>query len=126
MITLSFSKSCISSDMCLNKRFIALGVLRELAIHFCLILESCTTKLNFWYFDFAYVFYSRVRLNKRQKCFIGFISYCYYDSCRLTNETFGRCAEIVLLYEPLRHSILTINPLFSGRKSRGPLPPIAK
>lgn len=112
--------------MCVNKRFIALGVLRELEIHFCLRLESCATKLNFWYFDFAYVFYSRVRLIKRQKCFIGFKSYCYYDSCRLTNETLGLSTEIVLLYEPLRHSDIDYNPLYSRDKSHGPLPLIAK
>ncbi len=35
----------------------------------------------------------------------------------LNNDTIGLNAEIVLLYESLRRSIFTINPIFSGRKS---------
>jgi len=78
-----------------------------------------------------------VRLNKRLKSPIGFISDRYCESRGLTNDTIGLSAEIVLLYEPLRCSmslcaalwasallyeplrcsIFTINPIFSGRKS---------
>jgi hypothetical protein len=57
-----------------------------------------------------------MHLNKRQKCFIGFITNRYCDSRGLTNDTIDLRTEIALRYEPLCRTIFNTNSLFLGAK----------
>jgi hypothetical protein len=58
-----------------------------------------------------------VRLNKRQKCFIGLITNRYCDPGGLINDTIGLSTEIALRYEPLCRPIFNTNSSFMTRKT---------